>query len=100
MVEANILALNLLKCFQLLFSRKRLLTIPACPLGISGSTLNQVKQFQYLGITFTPDLSWSAYINTINTIRSKTRKLIEVIYHKFYPHSEPVTLLRLYKSLI
>ena len=62
-VVASFLALNLLKCCPLVFSRKRLPTIPACPLGISANTLNQVNQFKYLGITFTSDLSWSAHIN-------------------------------------
>jgi len=45
------------------FFKERLPTIPACPLGISANTLNQVNQFKYLGITFTPDLSWLAHIN-------------------------------------
>jgi len=64
-VAANFLALNFLKCCPLNISRKGLPTIPACPLGISGNTLNQVNQFKYLGIIFTPDLSWSSHIDTI-----------------------------------
>ena len=44
--------------------------------------------------------TFPAWSNHISAICSKARKLIGVLYRKFYHHSEPHTLLRLYQSLI
>ena len=55
------------------------------------------KPNSYLGVILSSDISWS---NHISAICSKARKLIGVLYRKFYHHSEPQTLLRLYQSLI
>ena len=52
---------------------------------------------KYLGVNFSPDLTWSYHINTIC---KKTRKLIRLLYRNFYQFSNPSTLLKLYKSLI
>ena len=96
-ITANYLALNYRKCCHLLFSRKRSPTLPVAPLEVNGNFVKQVNEYKYLGVILTSDMSWSSHISAIS---SKTRKLIGVLYRKFYLYSEPHTLLRLYQSLI
>ena len=95
-VTDNYLFLNLLKCCHLLFSRKRLPTLPNVPLMINGNVINNVTETKYQGVILSSNISWS---NHISAICSKAWKLIGVLYRKFYHHSEPQTLLRLYQSL-
>ena len=96
-VSDNYLFLNFLKCYHLLISRKRIPTLPDVPLMINGNAINNVIAVKYLGAILTSNFSWS---NHISPISSKARKLIGVLYRKFYHHSDPQTLLRLYQSLI
>ena len=53
--------------------------------------------YKYLGITITPDLSWSPHISHIC---NKARRLIGLLYRHFYKHSSSHTLLKLYLSYI
>ena len=85
------------ECCHLLFSRKRSPTLPVAPLEVNGNFVNQVNEYKYLEVILTSDMSWSSHISAIS---SRSRKLIGVLYRKFYPYSEPHTLLRLYQSLI
>ena len=61
------------------------------------NAINNVTAVKYLSVILTSNISWS---NHISAISSKARKLIGVLYWKFYHHSDPQTLLRLYQSLI
>ena len=53
--------------------------------------------FRYLGVTLTPSLSWSIHIANV---RSKSRKVLGLIFRHFYRFSSPITILRLYSSLV
>ena len=64
------------------------------PLFLDGSQLEQVKSFTYLGIIITSNLSWSPHIQSV---RSKARQTIGIIYCNFYKHASPHTLLTLYR---
>ena len=66
-------------------------------LNISDSSLKRVHSFVYLGLTITCSLSWSAHIHKIC---SNARKLVGLIYRHFYRHFSPVTMLKLYLTLI
>jgi len=96
-VSDNYLSLNFLKCCHLLFSRKRLPTLPDVPLIFNGYAINNVSLVKYIVAILSSNFSWS---NHISAISSKARKLIGVLYQKFYHHSDPQTLLRLNQSLI
>ena len=85
-VSDNYLFLNFLKCYHLLFSRKRLPTLPDVPLMINGNAINNATAVKYLGVILTSNFSWSNYISAIST---KARKLIRVLFRKFYLHSDP-----------
>ena len=52
---------------------------------------------KYLGITFTTDLSWHPHISNIC---AKTRRLIGLLYRRFYRDTSPAALLKLYLSYI
>ena len=82
-ITANYLALNYQKCCHLLFSRKRSPTLPVASLEITGNIVNQVREYKYLGVILSSDMSWSSHTSAIS---SKTRKLIGVLYRKFYFH--------------
>ena len=67
------------------------------PLTINNSPLNRVFSFKYLGVLLSPSLSWSLHISTIC---SKARKILGLIFRHFYHFSTPVTILRLYTTLV
>ena len=57
----------------------------------------EVAQFKYLGVTLTDDLSWS---KQVSLVVSKARRILGMIYRKFYRFCGTSTLLRLYKAYV
>ena len=88
---------NTSKCRQMFISRKRGLSVAPPNLTIDGTPLITVTEYKYLGVTITSDMSWSPHITNIC---NKTRKLIGLLYRRFYQNSNSQTLLTLYKSFI
>ena len=93
------LEFNADKCRVMVVSRKRIhsLSIPSLPLYLNGTQLNQVTSYKHLGMTITSDLSWLPHITSLC---NKTRKLVGMIYRRFYLHSDTHTLLKLYLTII
>ena len=91
------LEFNTDKCRVMVISRKRSNLIPSPPLYLHGTQLNQVNSYKYLGVTITSNLSW---LPPIMSLCNKTRRLVGMIYRKFYQHSDTHTLLKLYLSII
>ena len=81
----------------MLISRKR----PHCcnppDLLLDDLILERVKCFKYLGVILTSDFSWSSQVESICT---KSRKLLGFLHRRFYKHAEPSALLQLYHSLV
>jgi hypothetical protein len=77
----------------MVISRKRSNLIPPLPLYLNGTQLNHVKSYKYLGVTIIY-LSWLPHITSIC---SKTRRLVGMIYRRFYQHSDTR---KLYLSII
>ena len=67
------------------------------PLCLNNSQLDLVTSFKYLGIIISSNLSWSLHIQSIC---SKARQIICVIYCSFYQRASPQTLFTLYRSLV
>ena len=59
--------------------------------------LERVNSFKYIGIIITSNLSWSLHIQYV---RTKARQTIGIIYHNFYKHASPHTLLSLCITLL
>ena len=91
------LMLNPKKCCCLFISRRRVHSIPPPCSTLGHSPLAHVSSYKYLGLPITSDLKWSIHITNIC---SKTRKLIGLLYRRFYKYSSPNTLLKLYVSFI
>ena len=66
------------------------------PLLLNLTPLKRVCSFQYLGLHFSPTMSWSHHITLVI---KKAKRLLGFIYRHFY-RSSPQTLLSLYVSLV
>ena len=86
------LTFNVNKCKVMLISKKRACSMQPPNLTLNGEILERVNSYKYLGITFTTDLSWHPHISNICT---KTRKLIGLLYRRFYKHTTPAVMLKL-----
>ena len=63
-----------------------------------GSTpLKRVHMYKYLGVILTSNLSWSEHINSVCM---KARRLIGLLYRRFYVHTNQLTLFKLYTAMI
>ena len=80
----------------ILISRKRNPIQPPSFL-VNGSTLEQVSCYKYLGILITADLLWSSHIQAIC---SRAKRLLGLLYRRFYNHLDPPALLQLYTTLV
>jgi hypothetical protein len=87
-MSSKLLEFNAKKCRVMLLSRKRLNSIPSPSNGV---VLSQVTTCKYLGV-ISQNLSWKPHYYNINIICNKTRRLIGMIYRKFYRYSDPTTL--------
>ncbi|KAI5106658.1 gastrula zinc finger protein XlCGF28.1-like [Silurus meridionalis] len=69
--QENNLLLNVSKTKELIvdFSTKRRRSYQ--PLNISGTPVERVDSFRYLGVHITQDLSWSCHINTLEKARQR-----------------------------
>ena len=95
-VSLNKLMFNPTKCKAMTISRKRNSVYPAQFL-LNGIPLEQVETFKYLGVLLSSDLSWSAHIDSICT---KARKVIGLLYRRFYGNVDNHSLLELYSVLV
>ena len=70
-----------------------------CPpdLKLDVSSLKQVHSYKYLGLNLTPNLSWSNHIHSIST---KAKKLVGLLYRRFYRNTDSQSLFQLYLALV
>ena len=80
-VADNHLVLNLTKCCYIVFSRKRLPTMPTADLSVGDThSLTRAHHHKYLGVTLTSDLSWSLHIT--NTYLQENQETNRVTLQK------------------
>ena len=96
-VTDNYLALNVDKCCCMLFSKKRQPTSPPLSLNIDGCELAMVKQTKYLGVLLSSEMSWTPHVTSIC---AKARKLVGLLYRRFYKWTDKHTLLALYIAYV
>ena len=66
-------------------------------LKLDVSSLEQVHSYKYLGLNLTPNLSWSDDIHFNST---KAKKLVGLLYRRFYRNTDSQSLLQLYLALV
>ena len=66
------------------------------PLLLNHVSLERVYSFKYLGLQFSPSMSWSNYISQVI---KKAKRMLGLIYRHFYKSSSK-TLLSLYVTLV
>ena len=82
--STNFLTFNETKCKVMHISRKRSPLSPSTPIMLNGSILEVVTTYKYLGLLISADLSWSDHIQSTC---SKARKILGLLYHKYYRFS-------------
>ena len=85
------------KCKYMLISRKKTPVTPTVPLLLGNLPLQKVETFKYLGVLISQDMSWSSHVQTTC---SKAKKVLGLLYRKFYKCSNTETLVQLYVSLV
>jgi len=93
----NTMTFNTAKCKYMRISRKKKCSISAPSFFLNGCPLEEVPTFKYLGIIISSDLSWSQHIRGIC---SKARKIIGMLYRRYYQYADSSTLLKLYTFLV
>ena len=103
-VNFNHMSFNSSKCKFMLISHKwnrmtnpPTITINGNALETACPALETVPTFNYLGLLFTSNLSWSRHIKGVCT---KTKKILGLLYCRFYQHADQQTLCQLYISIV
>lgn len=95
-VTANHLAFNTSKCKYMLLSRKKYPSYPPV-LKINSSLVERVYSYKYLGLRLTSTLCWSDHINDICC---KAKKMVGLLYRRFYKNADSQSLFQLYLALV
>ena len=96
-VDKNYLQFNVQKCKFMHITRKNTWSQPASHLTLYGQPLERVNTYKYLGLLLSSDLSWTQHINNKC---AKAKKLLGLIYRRFYQFSTPASLFQMYISLV
>ena len=93
----KLLKFNPSKCKTMFISRRRLRRSEPSPLFLNGSLIEAVDCIKYLGVSIASDLSWSQHIQSIT---SKTRRLVGLLFRQYYHYADTNVLKKLYVSLV
>jgi len=80
-----------------MLSKKRGNSAPQHTLFLMGKPIEKVSSFKYLGVPISDDLTWSKHIQTIS---SKARRIIGMLYRQFYRYTSTPAFLHLYETQI
>ena len=78
-------------------SYRRTASTPSQPLLLDNHPLDQVKMFKYLGVLLSHDLSWGEHVQSVC---NRARKILGLLYRRFYNNAPSHSLLQLYLSLV
>ena len=93
----NYLDFNISKCKFMIVSRKRSPPEPVVPLKLFDSALDRVDNYKYLGVLLTDNLSWSMQVESVC---QKARRVLGLLYRRFYGQASQETLKQLYLALV
>ena len=95
-VAANHLTFSSSKCKYMIISRKKNPSHPPA-LKLGSSTLDRVYSYRYLGLLLTLSLCWT---ERINDICAKAKRMVGLLYRRFYKDASPQTLFQMYLALV
>ena len=75
------------KCAQVLLPPSRVDNVP----------LEMVECYKYLGVIITNGMSWAQQIQAVTC---KSKRLLDLLYRKYYMHCNSTTLLKLYVAYV
>ena len=81
----------------MVISRKLAPSLPPTGLQLNGAPLQRVESYKYLGLLLSNNLSWSSHISSIC---NKARRVLGLLYRRFYSCTNPDALKQLYLSLV
>ena len=90
-------SINIQKCKAMKITHKKRQSASTPVLKLNSQILQHTDTYKYLGLLISHDLSWS---NHIHTICSKSKRMLRMLYCKFYQHANLNTLLQMYISLV
>ena len=94
--DGHYLTLNAAKCKYMILLRKQARSDPILPLALNCTAPDKVVTFKYLGVLLSDNLSWSNHISNACT---KARKVLGLLYRRFYNYASNDCLKQLYISL-
>ena len=87
------------KTKSMLFSTKHKKNIIEPKLTLDGQTLESVKKFTFLGVTFDTKLNWTEHVNNISSKTKQNMNVIRMLSNTTFG-SDRTTLLKLHDALI
>ncbi len=93
----NCLQFNASKCKYMTISRKSSPVTPTLPLLLNSTPIEKVETFKYLGLLLSSDLSWNGQIDSVC---SKAKRILGLLYRRYYNHVDGDTIKQLYVSLV
>ena len=94
---APVTTLNPPKYKYTIVSKRRQPHLPPVGLRLHNSVLEQVESYRYLGVLLSSKLTWNDHIDQIC---SKARKLVGMLYRRFYNWTDTNTLLCIHLTCI
>ena len=96
--SSNRLSVNPSKSKYMFFSLKHQSYFDSIPpLLLSKIPFDRVYSFKYLGLILSCNLSWSSHISGVV---KRAKRIVGLLYHKFYSLSSSKTLLSLYTTIV
>ena len=84
------------KCKYMIISRKKNPSHPPA-LKLGSSALDRVYSYRYLGLLLTLSLCWTEHINDIC---AKAKRMVALLYRRFYKDASPQNLFQMYLVLV
>ncbi len=98
--QDNCLSLNVSKTKELIVDFRKRQQRPYTPLMISGTPVERVSSFKYLGVNISEDMTWTAHIQTqVKKARQRLYHLRQLRKFRVSPRAVTITALPLHRDV-